>query len=327
MMKRSVTIAFVIVVLCGMCLSQDMAPDYALLEAVARKNYDGVKKALDDGANIDVAMASGTTPLMFATKYSDAPMVRLLMLRGANRNIKNNDGKTALDLAKEAKNNEIVKIIQTTESVMPQLRALEQYLKTTPSPASTPPPAPAPEPKNNTAGSKSSDPADVAAMFRTLADWPNEHNTFRITNLLSKGVDPNARDAAGRTPLMYVVAYDDEGALTTVLIKKGANVDAQNDEGRTALMEAVSHKRPFSVFYLLAAGAKTDLKDKRGKTAYDIAVEVNDALVLTLVKPLGPGENVAQDPPASASKNNKPELIAMLFRIINYRKDEDNRGS
>src|ERR1700752_4275189 len=146
-MGRLSTIIFLSLALCGMCRSQDTAADYALLDSVVRKNYEGVKKALDNGANINFATASGWTPLMWAVKTLDPPMVRLLLLRGANRQLKAGDGKTALDMAKERKKDEIGRLIRTTDDISRTLRSLDAMLKATPTASPTPSSAQAPSAK------------------------------------------------------------------------------------------------------------------------------------------------------------------------------------
>jgi len=59
-----------------------------------------VKILLDKGANIN-AQSRGTTALMAAVTSNNKEVVRLLLDRGADRTKKNEDGKTALMLAKE----------------------------------------------------------------------------------------------------------------------------------------------------------------------------------------------------------------------------------
>jgi ankyrin repeat protein len=53
----------------------------------------------------------GTTPLMEAAKFGGEKTVKLLLDAGADKSLKNEDGKTALDLAKKARNSSALKYL------------------------------------------------------------------------------------------------------------------------------------------------------------------------------------------------------------------------
>ena len=55
-----------------------------------------------------------------------------------------------------------------------------------------------------------------------------------------------------------------------LLLAAGANVDKQSDSGNTPLILAANYDRIEVVKELLKAGANKKLKDKSGKTAYDM---------------------------------------------------------
>jgi ankyrin repeat protein len=58
----------------------------------------------------------------------------------------------------------------------------------------------------------------------------------KVAELLRSGCDPEARDARGRTALMYAAGARNAHALEKVaaLLHAGASADAQDDEGLTA---------------------------------------------------------------------------------------------
>ena len=68
---------------------------------------------LDHGAKIDAQGVENTTPLMLAAQTGNTGAVRLLLKRGANRKLKSSEGKTALDYAREERNAEIVKLLES----------------------------------------------------------------------------------------------------------------------------------------------------------------------------------------------------------------------
>jgi len=78
-------------------------PDDDLLAAAYRNNLESAKKALDSGANVNAETEYGLTPLMLAAEASagskNADVVKLLLQRGADPNVRDPGGLTALEHA------------------------------------------------------------------------------------------------------------------------------------------------------------------------------------------------------------------------------------
>jgi ankyrin repeat protein len=66
--------------------------------------------------------------------------------------------------------------------------------------------------------------------------------------LLDAGADPNARNEAGATALMWAV---DDLDKTQLLLRRGADPNARSDDGRTPLLVATSWSRSYDVVKLL----------------------------------------------------------------------------
>ena len=65
---------------------------------------------------------------------------------------------------------------------------------------------------------------------------------------------------------------ENEGVATVnLLLKHGAILDLAEDRGRTALMIAAQREHAKIVSRLIEAGADTNLLDKSGKSAMDLA--------------------------------------------------------
>ena len=54
----------------------------------------------------------GSTPLMIASRNSDAEIVQVLLGAGANKEAKANDGKTALEYAEERGNTAVLAVLK-----------------------------------------------------------------------------------------------------------------------------------------------------------------------------------------------------------------------
>ena len=67
---------------------------------------------LDKGAFLDWPDVRGNTALHHAAMNNNKTLIELFVKRGANLSLKNTDGKTALDLAKEIGEEDIIKLLQ-----------------------------------------------------------------------------------------------------------------------------------------------------------------------------------------------------------------------
>ena len=90
-----------------------------------------------------------------------------------------------------------------------------------------------------------------------------EGDLAKAGQFLQKGVDVDARDSYGRTPLMW--ATDDLGVVH-YLVDKGADVNAKDINGETPLMKAAFLGRLDVVRYLVGKGADVNAKSERGGT-------------------------------------------------------------
>lgn len=86
-----------------------------------------------------------------------------------------------------------------------------------------------------------------------------------VKQLLILGVDVNAKDKDGRTPLFYA-AFKSNIALHKLLIAKGADVNAKDVDGHTPLHEAAFKDNIEAAKLLIAKGADINAKDKDGRT-------------------------------------------------------------
>ena len=93
--------------------------------------------------------------------------------------------------------------------------------------------------------------AQVAALFRAT----REGNTDMVRSLTSApGVDVNATDETGSTPLLEAARFGHED-ICRILIAAGANLKSKDKDGKTALQLAIQGDHEEVVRVLKQAGA------------------------------------------------------------------------
>jgi uncharacterized protein len=105
---------------------------------------------------------------------------------------------------------------------------------------------------------------------------------------IKKGAKPNVHSGL-RFPLNYA-AMNGNLPVCKLLIKYGAKIDAQDGAKRTALMDAAWKGQMTVVKFLLANNANPKLRDKWGKSAYELALEKNHKEVASLLSSSARGE-------------------------------------
>jgi uncharacterized protein len=87
-----------------------------LMKAIALRHYTLIEMLLERGADVNILNGSRTcTPLMLAVLTHDADIVERLLRAGADINLTDHEGRTALDLAKQSHNIQIVNILSPDE--------------------------------------------------------------------------------------------------------------------------------------------------------------------------------------------------------------------
>lgn len=108
-------------------------------------------------------------------------------------------------------------------------------------------------------------------------------NLDEVRHLLATGVDVNARDHLGGTPLLDA-AWNGNLSMVRLLLEKGADVNATHTEaGSTALEYAVLTSRPEIVAALLAAHADVQHRYRSNQTITHIAAGRGNVVVLKVL--------------------------------------------
>src|SRR5579864_173424 len=119
--------------------------------------------------------------------------------------------------------------------------------------------------------------------------------------LLEHGADPNVRNGAGATALMW--AAGDPGKVR-LLLARGAQVNVASEDGRTPLMIAAHYQdAAASARLLLEAGADVNARDLQGSTALMQAATTGDIEILKVLVAKGANVNAKASSGATALTN------------------------
>jgi len=143
-----------------------------------------------------------------------------------------------------------------------------------------------------------------------IAAW-NCSTVMVLEYIVSHGVDVNAKDNCGWTPLHYASEYNPNVEIVKYLVSQGAAVNAKNeDSGGTPLHFAALLNSNVEVLkYLVSQGADVNTKDKNGCTPlHGAATNPNVEIVKYLV-------SQGADIHAKDVWGNKPLYVAHLAHM------------
>jgi ankyrin repeat protein len=226
---------------------------------------------LELGADVNLQDSYGGTALMHAAREGHATIVRRLLHAGAQLGVRTRDGYTAQKLAEEEGHHECVRAIREhlEATVAAQLKK----------PAEVSAPAVEAQAVSNEAMTpgaavESADEGSARGMLcpDELQSSLGHGDVAGVAAWLDGGgqVDCGWADSNSgvydTTTLMYACVL---GHLPVVdlLLERGAGVDVQNNCGSTALMYAAAEGHAAIVRRLLRAGAQTGVCSRSGRTA------------------------------------------------------------
>lgn len=196
------------------------APEPLLLIAAGNRNLKMVELLLSRGADINLKDENGCTAFYHAVKYEESPMAYFLIDKGAEVNTKTNDGTTPLHVVRDLK--------------------LARYLVDKGLDVN------ARDDKGNT---------PLNCMFDGYYD--SEAEKFLLTTdlsllYISKGADVNAKNSYDQTPL-HLAACIGNTRLIRLLVSHGARVDVIDFFGKKPVDYALARQEIIPVLILLQA--------------------------------------------------------------------------
>ena len=179
-----------------------------LMKAAKAGNDWDIQNLLNNGADVQLRDKDGWSALMYAVRYQNSiRLVNMLIEKGAHTRIRNKYNATPLLLAADYTQN-------------PQILSLLLRNRST-----------------------SEDEVFKAFILSLTSNEGSEHiQVTKIQLFLNMGISVN-RVWKGKTPLMYACQYTNSSAVLQLLLDSGANPGTQNVEGKTAFDYAKENTR------------------------------------------------------------------------------------
>ena len=210
-------------------------------KACRLQDFTRITTYLNAGANINVQDANGNTALILAVMRKQIELVKFLLKVGVNVNKQNNNGNTALMFAVSRNQIKLANLLLNSDSNSIGVNTI------------------------NNSGYTALDYA--GKYFKALTDI-------------------NAQDSNGNTALILAVMRK-QIELVKFLLKVGVNVNKQNNNGNTALMFAASGNHSEIVNILLDHNADVNIINNSGHKALSYAQKfLGDQAAVTRIKNL-----------------------------------------
>jgi ankyrin repeat protein len=245
--------------------------DYPLFRLIESDDVETLKLMVQQGADVNaIPKWYSDTPLIYAARKGKMNATKFLIQQGADIDARDKKGLTALDYARNEGHDEVVQIlIQAGGQSTPLAREMESPLFS---------------------DEVLINPDRLRKLLRHGADLKarNKYGWTPLLNAMNGRVYSNAAkimiefgsdvndpgDMANPCPPVVMATEFAHFELVKMLVSKGADVNAARSyDGRTSLILAASENNLEIVKYLLAHGARTDIKDRMNKSAEDLARE------------------------------------------------------
>lgn len=245
--------------------------------SVRSGNTDMTSLLLDKGANVNAQDHGGNTPLMLAAASGDSDMASLILAHNPDLTIKNNEDKTAYNIAGDNNHMRLQRVIgQSMEKLDDMTLRLFQRVAANDVEGAT---------LAIERGAIINSPdlsTGNTALFTAVAN----NYDFMTDKLLQLGADVNHLNNKGNSPLIVAVTSADNN-MVMKLLKAGANPNMKNSNGDTALIWAVKFKNIDMVRSLLTAGANPNEKNNDGVSPYLIAYNEGPAEIRNILQAAG----------------------------------------
>jgi ankyrin repeat protein len=246
--------------------------------AFKNKHFELAELLIEHGIDVNLSVNErGDTALHSAVRSSNLRIVELIMAKGADVAVRNDDGQTALDIAMDLGRRKIVKLLANNRSSDANIH-LAAFLGDQ---------ARVQELIKSGTDINAQDQSGMTPLLRALSGSQVQLAKFLVEN----GADVSMGNKWGQAPLIYAL-WDRDPGMVQWLLDKGADPNTKDNTpfGYTSLHWSVRMGNQKLIELVLAAGADVNLKGSDGKTALQLAREKGQTEIVELLRKSGAKE-------------------------------------
>jgi ankyrin repeat protein len=243
------------------------------LSSIIEGDIDTLVELLDNRLPVNFRDADSCTLLINAVKMNNTGIVRLLIERGADINLRDKKNWDALTWAYFKGSNAIINLLIETGKISEEDMARAESI-----------------------GKEEKEIKRIERLREEFYEYCEEENLDEIRRIITEErLDINIYLTYGRETALGLIAQTDKIEVARLLLDLGSNINQQNEDNETPLMQAVEHNRVEMVTLLLERGANINLINDDNQMAWQIALERNRLDILALLidperQPAAPAE-------------------------------------
>ena len=260
-------------------------PEDNLWGAARLGDLDDIKRYLAEGADInELSPQTNISPLSWATMMGHTDAVKLLIQRGADLNVRQEDGGTPMHIAVALGRAEIAEILikegadVTAKNKAGQVPASGLYIPWGMLKFMTGMFDIELEQKEVEAGRKKiaemlkiKTPSQPQKVANNVWDAVFIGDINMVKKAIADGLDVNARNPQSGDPLLFTASLMGHTDIIAFLLEKGADINIQNREGNTSLHAAAFLGRADAAQLLLKHDINVNARNIQGGSAMDNA--------------------------------------------------------
>lgn len=225
-----------------------------LFFASANNKLHVVKLLVEKNASTLKANVDGNTPLHIAAENGHEEVVKFLLESKASCFVRNKNGDTPLHLAAKSAKIPVLNILKVKASVScfsPNHGSLSPF---------------------HLALISQDDKTKPAEVFESLIDLFVQKSSFSLrSGIIRNGELGNFKDKDGNTLLHTAASLGQDAVVKQLLDDKMLSINILSNNGDTALHLAVEKGHKEAILILLRNNARMEIKNKLGKSVFDIA--------------------------------------------------------
>ncbi len=218
-----------------------------LIFAIKYNKKEIIETLLLYGANVNIQDRDGNTPLHFALKFEHYELMTTLLHYGADATVANNEGLSAFDTASKDEKSIISGVVSLVDTKAhnifetARLGDLNRLVHSI---------------------------AQHKQLFQTNREKQSllhlavlSNNIKSVLYLLNKGLDIDAEDNDGLTPLIIATSHTRYLDVAILLLDRHATVEHVSSNGHSALSVAIRNNNPEGAKVLIKRGANINIAD------------------------------------------------------------------